>query len=59
MMSYAPSYFPGVAELSQALRVTVKSGEELRNANFSLTRKDPTRNSHDAIGFGRSSDVSN
>jgi hypothetical protein len=36
MMSYAPSYFPGVADVSQALRVTVKSGEELRNTNFSL-----------------------
>ena len=36
MMSYAPSYFPGVADLSQASRVTVKSGEELRNTNFSL-----------------------
>jgi hypothetical protein len=35
-MSYAPSYFPGVAELSQALRMTVKSGEELKNTNFSL-----------------------
>jgi protocatechuate 3,4-dioxygenase beta subunit len=36
MMSYAPSYFPGVAELSQAVRVTVNTGEELRNISFSV-----------------------
>ena len=35
-MSYAPSYFPGVADLSQASRVTVSTGQELTNTDFSI-----------------------
>ena len=35
-MSYAPTYFPGVADLSQAVRVTVTSGQEARNTDFSV-----------------------
>jgi protocatechuate 3,4-dioxygenase beta subunit len=35
-MSYAPSYFPGVADLSEAVRLTVASGQELTNTDFSV-----------------------
>jgi hypothetical protein len=35
-MSYAPTYFPGVADLGQAVRLTVATGQELMNTNFSV-----------------------
>lgn len=35
-MSYAPSYFPGVADLSEAARLTVDTAQELTNSDFAV-----------------------
>jgi hypothetical protein len=34
---YAPSYYPGTANLAEAQRVSVKGGQELSGINFALT----------------------
>jgi hypothetical protein len=36
IMSYAPSYYPGTSDLTEATRVTVASGRELTNTDFQL-----------------------
>jgi hypothetical protein len=33
---FAPTYYPGTANLSEAARVTVKAGQEMSGANFAL-----------------------